>query len=446
MLRLAIFAIAMPATRPDITAILNTLYHPGLKQIDLSLGRMERFLAQAGNPHLRLPPVIHVAGTNGKGSLIANLQAIAEAAGLLVHRYISPHLVRFNERIVLAGREIEDDALLELLIRVKVATQEYPLTFFEAATAAAFLAFAENPADLLLLEVGMGGRYDATNVVPQPLLSAITPVGMDHTDFLGETLGAIAREKAGILKRGVPCVIGPQKPDAQSVIEHAAKQAGAPLMRHEEEWSFRPLEHGGFTLEQRGVAAVELPPPALVGAHQIANAATAAVCAGFLAPLGVMPRHAVEGIARAYWPGRLQRLHEGPLLTHLHPLGELWLDGGHNPHAGEILAEWSANIGVPLFLIAGMVKGKDARGFLQPMAAFAEALWAVDIPDEPLSQPAGEVLKSAVEAGFEDFLFAPSIAAALDAITARMAVAKKPHKVLICGSLYLAGHVLKDNR
>ncbi len=417
--------------RPDIAALLSTLYHPGLKTIEPGLERMERLLAALGNPHLRLPPVIHIAGTNGKGSLVACLHAIYMAAGQRVHRYISPHLVRFNERITLAGEAIDDDRLLALLQQVKAHTVTHPATFFETTTACAFLAFAQTPADVVLLEVGMGGRQDATTMVPAPLLTAITPISLDHTEYLGDTLQKIAYEKAGILKPGVPCVVGPQAPEAMAEIIRVAEDIGTPLFIHGRDWR---AENGVYES-----ATHRLPyTPSLPGAHQYVNAATAIACMEAL-QWPVAEQHVQTGIRTATWPARLQHLH-GALAQSLPPSWDLWLDGGHNPAAGHILASWAAEQSDrPLILICGMVKGKDTAGFLAPLAPHAHALITLTIPDEPTSQPAEDIAHAARSVGLN-----PQCAHTVEtAFTFAKASTQIPARVLICGSLYLAGKMLE---
>ena len=418
----------------EIERILQKLNHPGLNYIDLGLERVQAFLALLGSPHKKLPPVIHVAGTNGKGSLIANLHAIFEAAGYRVHRYISPHLVRFNERIVLAGKPISDDALLQVLERVYDVVKQQPVTFFEATTAAAFLAFSERPADIVLLETGMGGRLDATNVVDAPLLTAITPISLDHCNFLGTTLTAIAVEKAGIIKHGVPCVVGRQQDEASSVIAAQACDLQAPLYRMNHEWQL------SGSLYQSPKRILELN-PSLTGGHQYDNAATAVACIDMLSPFIFTDAQIQKGIESAVWPARLQRL--TGWYADLLPDGmELWLDGGHNPQGAQILAQWFESRGIKkIHAICGMVKDKDAGGFLKILAPYIAQLYTVTIPDEPLCMPAEQLEMVAKHAGITADSM-PSVEKALQTIAER---AKTPAIVCICGSLYLAGKVLAAN-
>ena len=422
----------------DVESLLAQLYHPELKVIDPGLERVMAFLELFGSPQKKLPPVIHVAGTNGKGSLIANLQAIFEAAGYRVHRYISPHLVRFNERIVLGGREIDDAYLLDLLKRVLYTVGQQPVTFFEATTAAAFIAFSEQPADIVLLETGMGGRLDATNVIDKPLLTTITPVSLDHCNFLGNNLSSIAYEKAGILKSGVPCVVGRQEAESARTIFGIAEKLSAPLYRMGQEWSLQ--WQGNEAVYQSAMRSIAID-PALEGAHQFDNAATAVACMDHISGFEIVDSHIKAGISQTKWPGRLQRL-TGTLTNMLPKDCELWLDGGHNPHGAHALKNWLDSRGdIPVFLICGMVQGKDTGEFLSILAPCITKLVAVTIPDEPLSQPAELVEMAARGVGLKA-TSADSLEKALQTVAQR---AKTPSIVCICGSLYLAGKVLAAN-
>ena len=417
--------------------------HP--KVIDLSLGRVERLLERLGHPEGRLAPVVHVAGTNGKGSLLAYLRAMLEAAGRRVQVYTSPHLVRFHERIRLTSGLIDEAALIALLERCEAVNGPEPITFFEVTTAAAFLAFAEEAAgskgaDILLLEVGLGGRLDATNVVDRPRLTAITPIALDHQQFLGTTLEAIAGEKAGIMKPGVSCVVGEQEAAALAVLDAHAEKLRVPLFVCGRDWTFTPAA-GGFRYEDaNGVRS--LPKPALLGAHQVANAALAAACAAQLGEFGLDDSAIATGVAKASWPARLQRLTQGALVEALPGGWELWLDGGHNPAAGVALAatlkDWQDR---PLDLVYGMLDTKVAAGYLEALAPFAHALQAVRIPGEQASLSAETAAGHATAAGIN----AEPAASVLEAVKAIVAEAQKPGRILICGSLYLAGQVLRDN-
>jgi dihydrofolate synthase / folylpolyglutamate synthase len=425
-------------TTSDVVLARLSRLHP--KLIDLSLGRVEGLLAALGNPQDRLPPVVHVAGTNGKGSTIATLRACLEAGSYRVHAYISPHLVRFHERIRLAGSLIDEDRLIELLEECERANEGKPITYFEITTAAAFLAFARTPADVVLLETGLGGRLDATNVVHRPAVTAITPISLDHQAFLGDTIAAIAGEKAGILKPGAPAVIGPQPADAAAVFDTRAAEIGAPLSRFGREW--RCAAKGkGMRYEGRRWQ-FDLPLPSLLGAHQIANSGAAIASLEQLEGLPLSRDAIAEGLGRIDWPARLQRLTRGPLLEMLPDGWELWLDGGHNPGAGEVLAGAAAGWGDrPLHLVVGMLNTKDAAGFLAPLAPRARALYAVTIPGEDNPLPAAAIAAAARTVGLP-VTEQPSVAAALHEIAARN---DAPARVLICGSLHLAGTVLAEN-
>jgi dihydrofolate synthase/folylpolyglutamate synthase len=425
-------------------AILDRLMRLHPKLIDLDLARIERLLADVGSPHLKLPPVVHVAGTNGKGSLVAYLRAMAEAAGYRVHVYTSPHLVRFNERIRVAGELIDDEFLDDVLTEAEQANREQPITFFEITTVAAYLAFARVPADLTVLEVGMGGTNDTTNVV-NPMLSAITPIGYDHTAFLGDTLEKIAAEKAGILKRTVPAVIGRQREASAGVIAARAGELAAPLFRMGREWQVTPTP-AGFRYDS-DLLGLDLPAPALVGAHQLDNAATAVACIERLraAQFRIDDAAIRKGLATVDWPARLQKLSRGPLVDAMPPAGELWLDGGHNEDCGLVLArqaaEWASEPGaLPLYLIFGMLTTKDASGFLRPLARHARTARAVPIEGHAAYTPQ-EACARAAEVGL-DCLPANDVGAALEDL---LATQPAPMRILICGSLYLAGTVLARN-
>lgn len=407
--------------------------HP--KSIDLSLARIVRLLDRLGNPERRVPPVVHIAGTNGKGSTLAMLHAMLEADGQRVHRYISPHLVRFNERILLHGQPIDESLLADVLDRCERANRGEPITFFEITTAAAFLAFAECPADWLLLETGLGGRLDATNVVAKPALTLISPVSMDHEAYLGDTLEAIAGEKAGIFKPGVLVLAGPQAPAALAVLDARAAALAAPLRAAGRDWQFA-IGDQGFRLVD-GESLLELPQPGLVGAHQIENAALAAMAGQ---ALELTADSIGQGIQGAVWPGRLQRL-DGGLAGRLPAGAELWLDGGHNPAAGQALALSLDGIahGRPVDLVLGMLETKDVAAFLAPMQGRIRRLLTVPVPDEHLGRDPAVVAALARGQGF-----AAEPAANVEKALDRLAeTGSEPAVVLICGSLYLAGHVLR---
>ncbi len=406
--------------------------HP--KVIDLTLDRVHRLLAALGNPERSLPPVVHIAGTNGKGSTQAMMRAGMEAAGATVHAYTSPHLARFHERIRLAGELISEPALTALLDECVQANGLDEITFFEITTCAAFLAFARTKADWTLLEVGLGGRLDATNVM-SPHLSIITPVSLDHQQFLGETVAEIAFEKAGIIKRGVPVVVGPQTDEGMAVIEHQAARMGAPVLAFGQQWHVMQ-EHGRLVFQDEN-GLLDLPLPNLPGPHQIQNAGAALAA---LRHLGFDAAACEAAVTLAYWPARMQRLRTGPLVEAA-PQVELWLDGGHNPAGGQAIAATLARMPQrPTHLICGMLNTKDVLGYMQPVAAQATTLTAVSIPGEKNTLPAEVTRDAAIAAGIPATT-APSVAEALSNIAAKDPEAR----VLICGSLYLAGSVLREN-
>ena len=415
--------------------------HP--KKIDLSLGRIERLLDELGAPQKRLPPVVHVAGTNGKGSTIAFMRAALEAAGKRVHVYTSPHLVRFNERIRLAGRLVDDERLAEVFDRCERVNGGKPITVFEITTAAALLLYSETPADYLLLEVGLGGRYDATNVIERPVASVITSISIDHVEFLGPTIEKIAYEKAGILKRGAPAIVAEQNERALAVIEAEAENVGASLILDGRDFSLRE-ENGRLVFEdERGL--IDLPPPRLPGRHQHGNAANA------LAALRVVePRLSLtaleRGMTEAEWPARLQRLRSGKLVDLAPARAELWLDGGHNEDGGRVLAAAMADFEDqsprPLVMISGTLATKDTAGFLRHFKGLAQELLAVPIAGEHAGRSADEVAGLAAGVGVQAAAL-PSVEAALRFLSARSW--PTPPRVLITGSLYLAGTVLEAN-
>jgi dihydrofolate synthase/folylpolyglutamate synthase len=414
-----------------IVARLHGL-HPRL--IDLSLDRLQDLLAKLGHPEQRLPPVIHVAGTNGKGSTCAFLRAMGEAAGLRVHVYTSPHLVRFNERIRIAGKLVSDDALTNALEEIERVNAGAAITVFEVITAVAFLLFAQTPAELCVLEVGLGGRGDATNVIANPAACAITSISLDHRELLGETLEIIAAEKAGILKRGVPVAIGAQPAEVAEVLLTAAARIGAPVLLRGREWRVNP-EVRGFRYADAG-GELALPPPSLSGLFQLDNSGIA-IAALRAAGLAVPDAAITRGIAAAEWPARLQRLH-GRLAALLPTDWELWLDGGHNPGAGIALAEHLRSLADrPVHLVVGMKQAKDATEFLRPLVSLATTLWAVAEPGQHDARP----VEAIVAASGGVARPGPHVVDALRALPRGAG----PARVLICGSLYLAGEVLKQD-
>lgn len=442
--------MALPAPAPaELDEILQrlTALHP--KAIDLSLDRIRTLLAKLGDPHLQLPPVFHVAGSKGKGSTTAFLRAMLEAAGYRVHVYTSPHLVRFNERIRLAGQLIDDAKLIALLERCESVNAGAPITFFEITTAAAYLAFAEVPADIVLLETGLGGIADTTNVIPQPALTALTPIGIDHVAFLGDTIAKIATNKAGILKDGVPCVVGPQPDHAIAVIEARAAETKSTLFRHSRDWTVWETtgnSSGGIRWRDKTVE-LALPHPALLGAHQVINAGVAIACARQLSGFHISTEAIAAGLRQVDWPARMQRLTKGPLPDLLPPGTELWLDGAHNAMAGEALAEALKLLPPrPTWLVTGMLNTKDAAGFLRPLAPQMEGARCISIPGEANSLSAEDLTGAARSVGLTAEP-SGSAAAAMRQIaqTIRADAASAPARVVIAGSLYLAGRILAEN-
>ncbi|PHQ66919.1 MAG: bifunctional folylpolyglutamate synthase/dihydrofolate synthase [Robiginitomaculum sp.] len=426
---------------PALQQALWELEHLHPKKIDLGLERIERVLKKLGNPQHKLPPTIHIAGTNGKGSTTAFLHAMAEAQGLRVHVYTSPHLVSFCERIVLAGDIISEPALLDILARVQEANDGKPLSFFEATTAAGFLAFSETSADLLILEVGLGGRFDATNVIDSPAASVITPIDYDHAEFLGRDLAQITREKSGIFKAHSPAFSAEQTSLVRAVLDAEASKTRCKLQSMGEQFSAY-AQQGRLIFEDENTL-FDLPLPTLRGAHQIMNAGLAVAVAKSLL---IDERAIAKGIETAVWPARLQPLSKGPLAKIANAAGaQLWLDGGHNPHAGRALAsamaELDANEPRPLILIMGILANKDAPGFLDAFEGLAQKLVAVPIKDHASLSPESltDIAKGrGIKADASD-----SVETAI--IQILKTKTKVPPRILICGSLYLAGTVLAQN-
>ena len=407
--------------------------HP--KVIDLTLDRVHRLLAALDHPEKSLPPVIHIAGTNGKGSTQAMIRAGLEAEGALVHAYTSPHLARFHERIRLAGSLISEPALAALLDEAVAANGPDPITFFEITTVAALLAFARTKADYTLLEVGLGGRLDATNVIDRPALTVITPVSIDHQQYLGDTLPEIAGEKSGILKRGVPCIVGPQEAAGLDVIEARATKLGVPLFIYGQHW--HTSQEAGRMIYQDENGLLDLPLPSLLGAHQITNAGAAIAALRYF---GKSSAACEAAVTRPEWPARMQRLRQGPLVDAA-PGIELWLDGGHNPAGGQAIgATLAAMPKRPSYLICGMLNTKDIKAYLYPLASHIQALHAISIPNEINTLSAENTRDAAISVGMRATAEA-DVMAALNSIKAQDANAR----VLICGSLYLAGMILREN-
>ncbi|EUK17876.1 bifunctional folylpolyglutamate synthase/dihydrofolate synthase [Commensalibacter papalotli (ex Servin-Garciduenas et al. 2014)] len=411
---------------------LNTLY-PAL--IDLSLDRLKRLLNDLGNPQQKMPPIIHVAGTNGKGSTCAFLRAIGEEAGLKVHVSTSPHLVDVTERFRIAGELVSENELSEVLMEIERVNNQQPITVFEVLTAAAFVLFSKNRADLAIIEVGLGGRFDATNVIT-PMISIITSISMDHEAFLGDNLAKIAHEKAGIIKENIPVIVDQQKPEALRVIKEVAQSLNAPCLIKNQDWSIIPTETKLFYKDAKG--ELELPLPSLLGEHQFRNAGLA-ITALRTSQLPI-PDHAYQGIAKAVWPARLQRLY-GQLINLVPSDCEIWLDGGHNPDAGQVLAQmiqkkWQDK---PLHLIVGMKDNKNVREYLAPLIPLSASIQAVMEPDQHLAMPITEIIKASDN-------YAISGGTVEEALSVIKKQATSPVRILICGSLYLAGSVLKQDQ
>ncbi|MEM8822356.1 MAG: folylpolyglutamate synthase/dihydrofolate synthase family protein [Pseudomonadota bacterium] len=421
----------MTMTTSDVVLDRLMALHP--KHIDLVLDRVHRLLTALDHPETRLAPVIHIAGTNGKGSTLAMLRAGLEGAGDTCHAYTSPHLARFHERIRVAGDLISEDALVSLLQECEIANDHEPITYFEITTCAALLAFARTRADWTLLEVGLGGRLDATNVV-NPALTVITPISMDHQAFLGDTLPKIAAEKAGILKPGVPCIVGPQDEAALEVIEYRAARLNAPLQVHGQHWHV--TEENGRLVFEDETGLMDLQLPRLLGAHQIQNAGTAVAALRALD----RARGAEDAMRNVHWPARMQRLRNGPLVD-MAGAAELWLDGGHNPAAGAAIAEALSRLPQrPTHLICGMLNTKDVTGYMAPLARHTTHLHAVSIPGEAATLSGATTCAAAQSVGI------PASEAASVATAIRDTVIQDPDaRILICGSLYLAGQVLREN-
>ena len=438
--------MSVAASRSD--AILERLLHIHPKGIDLKLNRIERLLAALGNPERKMPPTFHVAGTNGKGSTCAFLRAMLEASGRRVHVYTSPHLVRFNERIRVAGQLISDEEIADVLEECERVNDGQEITFFEIFMCAAFLVFSRHPADALVLEVGLGGKYDATNVIAKPQMTVITPIGIDHAEFFGTQIANIAAEKAGIVKPRVPLVVGQQDDVPRDVIVRRADALNAPVFVLGEDF-FAHVEHGRLTY-QDDHGLLDLPLPKLIGQHQIENAATA-IAALRHAGAGWAVEGAIEtGLRRVEWPARLQRLTRGPLVAMAPPGSELWLDGGHNPHGAaavsRALADLEERSPKPLYLICGMLRTKDSAGYFAPFRGLARHVTTVPIAGEAASRGAGELYDAARNAGL-DASPADDLVDAMMQVDAwsRARAGDDAPRILICGSLYLAGRVLAEN-
>lgn len=438
----------MPTTLADRAIAHLMSLHP--KGFDLSLERITRLLGRLGDPHLSLPPVIHIAGTNGKGSAAAFSRALLEAQGLTVHVHTSPHLVNWHERYRLAtpggGRLVDDAVFAEAIARVAEANRGETITVFEILTAVGFILFSEHPADAAIIEVGLGGRFDATNVVRDPAVSLIMPVSMDHEAYLGDRVELIAAEKAGIIKRGRPVVVGAQEsPAALDVIMETAERLRSPLTVYGQD--FLAYGENGRLIYQDQDGLMDLPQPRLPGRHQFANAA-AAIAAVKAAGFEIGQAAVEKAMTSVSWPGRMQRLPAGDLSALAPPGAEVWLDGGHNPGAGVVVAEALAELEEraprPLFLITGMINTKDQTGYFRAFAGIARHVYAVPVTSSDAGVPNAELAARAHEAGLSAEPVS-SVASALMLMRDTWDSRETAPRILICGSLYLAGSVLDEN-
>lgn len=401
---------------------------------DTPIERTEKLLARVGNPEKRLPPVVHVAGTNGKGSTIAFLRHMLMAAGYKVHAYVPPHIYRFNERIILDGREIEDDYLFQVIEETRLAAGDLPMTSFAGTTVAAFLAFSRVPADILLLETGMGGRIDPTNVVANPLATIITPIHYDHMEFLGNTLPEIAGEKAGIMKKAAPCVVSFQQPEVIATLKSHAEKRGVPLYIYGEHWAVEKTREGFRFIDSNG--SVEFPSPALLGDHQLLNAGTAIAALSVLEHFDVSGEAVAEGLTHTRWKGRLEPVKIGAMAELLPDSWEMWFDGGHNASCGFAMANYAKSNweDKPLYLITGTTQGKDLAGILAPLKDVVEFMCGVRVEAEPKSQSAEDVVKAAQSLGKPTQAFASMEDAVRFCLRHS---ADRPARILVFGSFYL---------
>ena len=418
----------------------------GKKQIDLGLERVREILKRLGDPHKKTPPVIHVAGTNGKGSTLAYLKSIFEQAGYKVHRYISPHIVRFNERICLAGEEINDDFLHQVIEETRLASDGLQTTFFEGTTAAAFLAFSKIPADIVLLETGLGGRLDATNLVDRPLATIITPISDDHTEYLGTTISQIASEKAGIIKNEVPCIISWQLEEAMEVLKSKCEESYAPSYICDRDWKFGKASEGFNFIDLEEDTKILLPTPSLLGIHQLVNASTAVAAISVISSLGFSftYENVCEGLKNTNWPARMQNIKNGVLANILPPGWELWVDGAHNNGGAQMIAatienDWNDK---PTYLINGRTGERDIKSFLKHFLGKVEFVCGVKVRSEPLGELAENIVKGAKEVGHQAYE-CESIRQAIELILSK---ASEPSRILVCGSLYLVGDLLLANK
>lgn len=413
----------------------------GSKPIYYDLERITKLMTRLGNPHEKLPPVIHVAGTNGKGSTTAFMRAILEAAGYKVHVYTSPHLLNFNERIVLAGSEISNDYLTQVMEECRIATGDMMITFFEGTTAGAFLAFSKVKADIVLLETGMGGRLDATNIIAKPAMTVITPVSIDHTEYLGPTIATITREKAGIMRNGVTCVSSLQTEEAEEILQEEADKAGAKLLSFGYDWVVEKTDDG-ISFKSQNHEILDLPRPALFGDHQIVNAGTAIAAMLSLENFNIDENAIKKGLETARWAARMQPIKKGKLITMLSPEWEIWVDGAHNEAGAQVLSCTLSDFDKkPTYFICGFTKGRSATNFLKHLKGQADFVCGVIIQTEPNAQNADTIALEAQSVGFEAAPF-DSIEDALTFISGHTG---EKGRVVFCGSLYLASDAMTIN-
>jgi len=424
----------MHLSKSDVVLDRLLSLHP--KIIDLTLDRVTRLLKKLNNPEDKISQVVHIAGTNGKGSTQAFLRAAIESSGESAHVYTSPHLTRFHERIRVAGSLISENVLADILNECELANNGKPITYFEITTCAAFLIFSRIKADYTLLEVGLGGRLDATNILKKPKLTIITPISMDHVQFLGSTIEQIANEKAGIIKEGIPCIVGHQSKDAIDVIKKRAIELKSKLKIYGEHWQVYAKSDKLIFKDAMGF--LELPLPKLIGQHQIENAGTAIAA---MRELSIPDEACKESMKNVYWPARMQRLESGPLVKMANE-SEIWLDGGHNQAAGIAISKVLEQLprGRTNILICGMLKTKDLKAFLNPLFNSAKFLYGIRIQGEENSNSAETIVNQAREIGFSAFKTQKVSDAILQIIKAH-----PNSRIIICGSLFLAGKILQDN-
>ncbi len=415
----------------------------GKRDINLGLSRVKELLSRLHHPEDKLPPVIHIAGTNGKGSTLAYLKTIFEHAGYSVHRYISPHITRFNERITIAGEEISDEYLYEIMEQTRIACGDLQTTFFEGTTAGAFLAFSKTPASVLLLETGMGGRLDATNVIEKPALTIITPISDDHMEYLGDTIAKIAGEKAGIIKEGVPCIIGWQTKEAFEVIKNKCIEMNAPYYAWGEDWDFEVTESGFDFIDLESQERGSFPKPSLYGLHQTMNAACAIAALSAL-DFQLSYENICNGLKNTVWPARLQKITSGVLYKLLPDGFELWVDGAHNNNGAQMLSATVEKLwqDKPTYLINGRTGNRDIISFLQHFKGKVEAVYGIKVQSEPLGELASNIVNGAKRLGFNAYE-CDDITHAIKTILSQDT---KEARILVCGSLYLAGDVLLANK